>query len=86
MKAFKYKLRPLAKVTAIFEAWLAICCELYNAAVWERRDAYRIAGRSVGFIEQCAELPEIRKDRPDVARVYSGSTLRAASDISRTTS
>jgi putative transposase len=71
MKAYKYKLRPSARVVVIFEAWLAICCELYNAAVQERRDAYRIAGKSVGFAEQCAELPAMKVERPDVARVHS---------------
>ncbi|MCG3144886.1 MAG: IS200/IS605 family transposase ISMma22 [Gammaproteobacteria bacterium] len=71
MRAYKYKLRPSAKVIAIFEAWLSICCELYNAAFQERRDAYRIAGKSVGFVEQCAELPEMKAERPDAARVHS---------------
>ena len=71
MKSYKYKLRPSAKITAIFEAWLAICCELYNAALQERRDAYRMAGKSVGFAEQCAELPEVKAERTDVARVHS---------------
>src|SRR5262249_9194428 len=58
-------------ITAIFEAWLAICCELYNAALQERRDAYRIAGKLVGFTEQCAELPGMKAERQDAARVYS---------------
>src|SRR5262245_3551766 len=71
MKSYKYKLKPSAKIIAIFEAWLAICCELYNAALQERRDAYRIAGKSVGFTEQCAELPEMKAARQDAARVYS---------------
>src|SRR5215813_14216997 len=71
MKSYKYKLKPSAKIIAIFEAWLAICCELYNAAVQERRDAYRIACKSVGFVEQCAELPEVKAERQDVARVHS---------------
>lgn len=56
---------------AIFETWLAICCELYNAALQERRDAYRIAGKSVGFVEQCAELPAMKAERPDAARVHA---------------
>lgn len=71
MKAYKYKLKPSAKIIAIFEAWLAICCELYNATLQERRDAYRMAGKSVGFAEQCAELPAMKVERPDAARVHS---------------
>jgi putative transposase len=71
MKSYKYKLKPSARIIAIFEAWLAICCELYNAALQERRDAYRIAGKSIGFYEQCAELPGVKAELEDVARVHA---------------
>jgi len=71
MKAYKYKLKPSAKVIAIFESWLVVLCELYNAALQERRDAYRISHQSIGLKEQSAQLPEIKKERPDLARIYS---------------
>jgi len=41
MKAYKYRLKPSAKIIAIFESWLALLCELYNAGVEERRDVNR---------------------------------------------
>ncbi len=71
MKAYKYKLKPSAKIVAIFEIWLRLLCELYNAAIQERRDAHRRCGVSIGKKEQSAQLPDIKKDRPDVARIYS---------------
>jgi putative transposase len=71
MKAYKYKLKPSAKVIAIFEIWLGLLCELYNAALQERRDAYRINGVSVCKKEQSAQLPEIKKERDDLARIHS---------------
>src|SRR6266487_522892 len=40
--------------------------EIYNAALEERREAWRRARRSVGLAEQCRELTEIRRLRPDV--------------------
>ena len=46
-------------------------CETYNAALQERRDAYRLAGKSIGFSHQCAELPACREVRPDLASVPS---------------
>src|SRR5262249_12382848 len=70
-KAYKYKLKPSPKIIAVFESWLAILCELYNAAVQERRDAYRISGISIGKKEQSAQLPEIKKERPAMARLHS---------------
>jgi putative transposase len=71
VKAFKFKLQPSAKIIAIFESWLAILCELYNGAVEERRDAYRIAHQSIGYLDQANQLPEIKELRPDLARIHS---------------
>jgi putative transposase len=71
MKAYKYKLKPSAKIIAIFESWLALLCELYNAALQERRDAYRINHLSINYTAQANQLPEIKKDRPDLARIHS---------------
>jgi putative transposase len=71
MKAYKYKLKPSAKIIAIFESWLALLCELYNAALNERRDAYRINHLSINYTAQANQLPEIKKDRPEFARIHS---------------
>lgn len=70
-KAFKYRVYPTKKQCAALEYWLDICRELYNAALQERRDAWRLSGVSIGFKEQSAQLPAIKKYRPDVAEVYS---------------
>lgn len=48
-----------------------MCRELYNAALQERSDAYRVAGRSLSFAAQCLELPAVKAVRPDVAQVHS---------------
>jgi putative transposase len=71
VRAFKFKLQPSAKISAIFESWLAILCELYNAAVEERRDAYRICHQSIGYLDQANQLPEIKELRLDLARIHS---------------
>jgi putative transposase len=71
MKAYRYKLKPSAKVITIFESWLALLCELYNAALQERRDAYRINHLSINYKAQANQLPEIKKDRPEFANIHS---------------
>jgi len=71
MKAYKYRLKPSAKVIAIFQSWLALLCELYNAALQERRDAYRINHLSINYKAQANQLPEIKKDRPEFVRIHS---------------
>lgn len=49
--------------------WL--CRHLYNAALQERREAYRKAGRTVGFYEQKRWLPEIRTELPEYKQIHS---------------
>src|SRR5262245_28549272 len=71
MKAYKYKLKSSAKIVAIIESWLAILCELYNAALQERRDAYQINHISISYLAQANQLPEIKAERPDLARIHS---------------
>jgi len=71
MKAYKYKLKPSAKIVAIFESWLAVLYELYNAALQERRDAYRINRLSINYLAQANQLPEIKAERPDLASIHS---------------
>ena len=53
------------------ERWLALCCELYNAGLQERRDAYRIAHKSIAYKDQQNQLPEIKAIRPELSMVHS---------------
>jgi len=55
----------------MLNAWLALCCETYNAAMQERRDAYRLAGVSLSYAQQCAELPDCKAVRPELGEVNS---------------
>lgn len=71
VKAYKYKLRTNAKFEAACVAALNICRELYNAALQERRDAYRINGLSINYHAQALQLPQIKQIREDVGGVYS---------------
>ncbi|WP_052568173.1 RNA-guided endonuclease InsQ/TnpB family protein [Ktedonobacter racemifer] len=60
---------PTHKQERILEAWLVLCCETYNAALDERKSAYRMAGISLSYEDQCAELPGCKEVRPDLAKV-----------------
>ncbi len=70
-KTFKYKLRPTLEQAAQFETTLRLCRELYNAALQERRDAWKMQHVSVNSYQQKAQLPEIRQIREDCAAVHS---------------
>ena len=68
-KTYQFRLYPTKKQQATLNKWLALCCEVYNAALQERRDAYRMVGISIGFAHQCAELPGCKEVRPELAEV-----------------
>ncbi len=70
-KTFQYRIYPTKKQATTLTSWLKRLCETYNAALQERRDAYHMAGKSIGFSQQCAELPACREVRPDLAEVPS---------------
>ncbi|WP_253729655.1 RNA-guided endonuclease InsQ/TnpB family protein [Thermus scotoductus] len=70
-KAFKYRLYPTQPQQKDLERTLSLCRQLYNAALQERRDAYKKAGRTVGFYEQKRYLPEIRAELPEYKHIHS---------------
>ena len=78
-RSFKFLLRPTSKQVDTLRATLAIHCEVYNAALEHRREAWRKARKSISVYTQCLELTEVRQIRPDVAAVSARSlqqTLR----------
>ena len=69
-KTFKYRLYPTSNQVEKLEGTLALCCELYNGALQERRDAWRINRKSINFAHQSAQLPGIKEIRPELNDVY----------------
>src|SRR5205085_3567234 len=70
-RAFKYRIYPSKAQVTKLDATLLFCCELYNAALQERRDAWRIARTSIHYHAQAVQLPEIKAIRPELAMVHS---------------
>lgn len=70
-KTYQFRIYPTKKQEAVLNEWLVLCCEVYNAALQERRDAYRMEGVSIGFAHQCAELPGCKEIRPELAELHS---------------
>src|SRR5262249_19049076 len=56
------------------ERALTLCRHVYNAAVGERREAWRMRGVSVTYYQQKAELPGIKEAMPEYAQLtlYGG--------------
>jgi len=70
-KAFKYRLYPTQPQLRDLDRTLMLCRHLYNAALQERREAYKKAGKTVGFYEQKRYLSEIRTELPEYKGVHS---------------
>lgn len=63
-RAYKFLLRPTRSQVVALEACLEDHRQLYNAALEERREAWRMRRASVGYIRQAAQLPGIRAADP----------------------
>ena len=70
-KTYLFRLYPTHKQTRTLEHWLGLCCDVYNAALDERKSAYRMAGVSFSYEDQCAELPGCKQARPELSAVPS---------------
>jgi putative transposase len=70
-KAYKFRLYPNKQQEEKLFWTLARCRELYNAALSERRDASRLAGKSISYYEQKRDLPEIKEIRPEYNDIHS---------------
>lgn len=70
-KSFKYRLSPTRKQAEKLQWVLDRCRELYNAGLSERRDAYRMAGKSISCYDQINDLPEIKEIREEYQEIGS---------------
>src|SRR5256885_2291261 len=70
-KAFKFLIETSQAIEQKFETTTELCRELYNAALTERRDAFKWAHQSINFIVQANQLSEIKKLRPEFKQIHS---------------
>jgi len=70
-KVYKYRIYPSKRQVETLDAHLALCCELFNAALQERRDAWRLERKNVSRFDQIYQLPDIRKERPEIGGIQS---------------
>jgi putative transposase len=70
-KAFKYRLYPTSKQEQKLFWTLTHCRELYNAALQERKEAYKYAGKSITYKMQASVLPEIKGIREEYQDIHS---------------
>jgi hypothetical protein len=59
-KTFQYRLYPTKKQHALLDDQLAEACRLYNAALAERRYAWKMGKTSITYYQQQNQLRDIR--------------------------
>ncbi len=59
-RKFTLKLYPNTAQAQRLETWTRLHCELYNAALEKRIDAWRKARKSISYFDQQSALPEIK--------------------------
>jgi putative transposase len=59
-KPFKYRLYPTKKQAVLLDDQLAEACRLYNAALQERRDAWKMGKAFITYFQQDKQLRDIR--------------------------
>ena len=64
-RAYKFRAYPTRPQEGRAGRLLADHCDLYNAALMERREAWRARRVSIGYGTQSAQLKEIRRADPD---------------------
>jgi len=66
-----FKLYPTKQEAERLTCWLSLHCELYNAALQERIEAYRKNGTTISYYDQQNALPQIKADRPEFIELGS---------------
>jgi putative transposase len=70
-KTYQYNLKPTPEQAQVFDRMLMLCRHIYNAAIGERREAYRMHGIAISYCQQKAELPDIKEAMPEYSEVPS---------------
>lgn len=71
MKTYKFKLKPTDKQILRMDSWIHTCRNIYNVALQERVESYKVNKTSVSKYDQYNQLPQIKKDFDWVADVHS---------------
>lgn len=71
MKAYKFRIYPTPKQKKILNDTIFSCFKLYNTALEHRREAYRIARKSISYRDQQNELPLLKEQFPEYSNIHS---------------
>jgi putative transposase len=68
-RMYKFRIFPTKAQETKLVRRLDLCRELYNSALLERKEAYRMVGKSINYFDQSEQLPTIKEYRPEFNEV-----------------
>lgn len=71
IRSYSLSLKPTVAQREYFAYLLRVSCDLYNAALQERRDAWRLSRKSITYLDQQRELTELRQSDAEYAVISS---------------
>lgn len=69
--SYKFRAYPNKEQAQLLTWTIERCRELYNAALVERRSAYKTRGITIDYHDQAKQLPEIKHERSEYKHVHS---------------
>jgi putative transposase len=66
-----YRLYPTPRQEQRLAEFIRLHCEIYNAAIQERRDAYSLRGLSLSFFDQQKQIKDLWSIRPELTALGS---------------
>ncbi len=69
IRTYRFPLKTNRKQRDLLDKAVELCREIHNAAIQERREAWKLCRKSIGYFDQSAQIKEIRKERQDVAQL-----------------
>lgn len=79
----RFKLYPNQAQIEQLESWNRLHCELYNACLQERRDAYKKCGQSLTYYDQQNQLPAVKEARPEYKKLGSQALQETVRRVDR---
>jgi putative transposase len=73
-RGFVYRLYPNKVQADKLDILLDIARQLYNAALQERRDAWKMQHKSLNYYDQANEIKELRESLPEIAQLNCSVT------------
>ena len=77
----KIKIYPTEEQLKVLWELSDKCCSLYNLALAERKDAWRLERKSIKYVDQQNKLPDFKKINPEYKAVYSKANTIIVGDL-----